>query len=81
MRSDKALDVERIRRNKSHVEGSYIEIRIPRTKEELFREACAVRRSNPQDELTEFIDVYIAEYLAVKAGLEIAMPGNLPEFF
>lgn len=81
MRSDKAIDAERIHPNKSQVESSYIEIIIPRAKEELFREACAVKRSTPQEELSEFIDVYIAEYLAVKTGLEIAMPGNLPEFF
>lgn len=58
MRSDKAIDAERIHPNKSQVESSYIEIRIPREKKELFREACAVRRSTPQEKLTEFPEFF-----------------------
>ena len=50
-----------------------IQVKVQRSTAELFYEACEANREDPAGALTEAINIYIAEYLAVKAGLETAL--------
>ena len=50
-----------------------IQVKVQRSTAELLYEACEANREDPAVALTDAINIYIAEYLAVKAGLETAL--------
>lgn len=50
-----------------------IQVKIQRSTAELFYEACEANGEESAGALTDAINIYIAEYLAVKAGLETAL--------
>lgn len=50
-----------------------IQVKVQRSTAELFYEACEANGEDPAVALTDAINIYIAEYLAVKAGLETAL--------
>ena len=50
-----------------------IQVKVQRSTAELFYEACEAKGEDPAVALTDAINIYIAEYLAVKAGLETAL--------
>lgn len=50
-----------------------IQVKVQRSTAELFYEACEANGEDPAGALTDAINIYIAEYLAVKAGLETAL--------
>ena len=50
-----------------------IQVKVQRSTADLFYEACKANGENPAEVLTDAINIYIAEYLAVKAGLETAL--------
>lgn len=50
-----------------------IQVMVQRSTAELFYEACEANREDPAEVLTDAISIYIAEHLAVKAGLETAL--------
>lgn len=50
-----------------------IHVKVQRSTADLFYEACKANGENPAEVLTDAISIYIAERLAVKAGLETAL--------
>lgn len=50
-----------------------IQVKVQRSTAELFYEACEANGEDPAVALTDAIIIYIAEHLAVKAGLETAL--------
>lgn len=50
-----------------------IQVKVRCSTAELFYEACTANGEDPAGALTDAINIYIAEYLAVKAGLETAL--------
>ena len=50
-----------------------IQVKVQRSTAKLFYEACEANGVDPVGTLTDAINIYIAEYLAVKAGLETAL--------
>lgn len=50
-----------------------IQVKVQCSTSKLFYEACKANGEDPAGALTDAINIYIAEYLAVKAGLETAL--------
>lgn len=50
-----------------------IQVKVQCSTAKLFYEACKANGEDPAGALTDAINIYIAEYLAVKAGLETAL--------
>lgn len=50
-----------------------IQVKVQHSTAKLFYEACKANEEDPAGALTDAINIYIAEYLAVKAGLETAL--------